>query len=435
MHTLLALLMVAAGPIPAAPASEVDWSPCGTEPQAECATLTVPVDWSRPRAGSFGLALGRLPATDQAHKLGTLVFGPGGPGDSGVYRVTEDADRFSDEIRARFDIVSFDPRGVGGSAPMKCDQALIDAAPDPVLTSQADFDRTLRYNRELWADCAWRTGPVWDHADTLSTVRDVEALRRALGDRRLTFHGSSYGTLLGQQYAQAYPGRVRAMVLESVTDHSSRSTAAFLSAQAWAFHDAFADFTRSCDACAGQWERLYADPGRVGMTRFDLVAITHKLIKDAEYGRLATLLAALDGGAPGQHVGSLGVVIPAFCADWSLPVRSYADYRRILSTAEPFPAQTFALTMCLGWPHVTNPQRKLEAPTDRPILLLNSRHDPATGVNWARSVEKQLGRHGVLVTYEGTGHGSYSRSDCMKALADDYLINLVVPPRGVSCPR
>ncbi|XVV17373.1 alpha/beta hydrolase [Actinoplanes sp. CA-131856] len=438
MHTLLALLMVAAGPIPAATPSAVDWQPCGTEPEAVCATLTVPVDWSRPRAGTFGLAVGKLPATDQAHKIGTLVFGPGGPGDSGVHRVTEDADRFSDEIRAKFDIVSFDPRGVGGSAPMTCDQALIDAAPDPILTSQADFDRTVRYNRELWADCARRTGPVWDHADTLSTVRDLEAVRKALGERQLTFHGSSYGTLLGQQYAQAYPGRVRAMVLESVTDHSSRSTTSFLAAQAWAFEDAFDDFTRSCEACAGQWKRLYADPGRVGMTRFDLVAVTHKLIKDAEYERLAALLAALDGGAPGQHAGNLGVVIPAFCADWSLPVRSYADYQRILNAAtngRSFPAQTFALTMCLGWPHVTNPQQAISVRTSRPILLLNSRHDPATGVNWARSVQRQLGRHGVLVTYEGTGHGSYSLSDCVRGIADDYLINLRVPARGVSCPR
>ncbi|MFF5081396.1 alpha/beta hydrolase [Actinoplanes sp. NPDC000266] len=437
MYTLLALLMVAAGPIPAAPASAVDWRACGTEPRAECATLTVPVDWSRPRAGTFGLALGRLPATDQAHKLGTLVFGPGGPGDSGVHRVTEDADRFSKEIRARFDIVSFDPRGVGGSAPMTCDPALIDAAPDPVLTSQADFDATVRYNRELWAGCARRTGPVWDHADTLSTVRDLEALRQALGERQLTFHGSSYGTLLGQQYASEYPGRVRAMVLESVTDHSSRTTTSFLAAQAWAFEDAFDDFLASCPECSEPWQRLFADPARGGMTRFDLVAITHKMIKDGGYERLAGLIKS----GQGQHVGNLGVAIPAFCADWSLPVRSYADYRRVLSTVSKvapdthFPAQTFALTMCLGWPHVTNPQHDLTVRTERPILLLNSRHDPATGLNWARSVERQLGRHGVLVTYEGTGHGSYSLSDCVKGIADDYLINLRVPARGVSCPR
>ncbi|MEV4347940.1 alpha/beta fold hydrolase [Actinoplanes sp. NPDC049596] len=440
MHTFLALALVAAGPVPAATSSnQLAWEDCGTKKDAQCATLTVPVDWSRPHGATFGLSIARRPAADQAHKVGTLVFGPGGPSDSGVDRVTNGWDRFSEELRTRFDIVSFDPRGVGGSAPMTCDPELVKAAPDPVLTSQREFEETLRYNRELWADCAARTGPVWRHADTISTAKDVEALRKALGVKQISFHGSSYGTLLGQEYASRYPDRVRAMVLESVTDHSSRSTTAFLSAQAWAFEDAFGDFLTTCPSCGPQWQRLFADPGRVGMTRFDLVAMTHKLIKDGEYGRLAAQIAALDGGAPGQHVGNLGVVIPAFCADWSLPVRSFADYQRILAAASRtapnthFPAQAFALTMCLGWPHVANPQHDLSVRTTTPILLLNSRHDPATGVNWARHVERQLGPRGVLVVYDGTGHGSYTLSDCMEHVADDYLINRVVPARGTRC--
>ncbi|MEU8816979.1 alpha/beta hydrolase [Actinoplanes sp. NPDC048796] len=434
MHTLLALVMVAAGPVPVA-TTGLDWQPCGTEKGVSCATLTVPVDWARPRGATIGIAIAKREATDQAHKVGTLVFGPGGPGDSGVDRVVDNAGRFRD-LRARFDIVSFDPRGVGGSSAMTCDPVLMQAAPDPVLTSAKQFQETLRHNRELWADCERRTGPVWRHADTLSTVRDVEALRKALGERQLTFHGSSYGTLLGQEYASRYPGRVRAMVLESVTDHSSRDTASFLSAQAWAFEDAFDDFIATCPECAEPWQRLYADPGRGGMTRFDLIAITHKLLKDGEYERLAALIKS----GQGQHV-RLDVVIPAFCADWSLPVHSYADYRRILRQAERvapdthFPAQAFALTMCLGWPHVTNPQHDLDVRTRVPLLLLNSRHDPATGINWARNVERQLGSRGVLVTYEGTGHGSYSLSACMREIADDYLVDVTVPARGISCPR
>jgi TAP-like protein len=95
----------------------------------------------------------------------------------------------------------------------------------------------------------------------------------------------------------------------------------------------------------------------------------------------------------------------------------------------------FALTTCLGWPRVTNPQHATRVHTRTPLLLLNSRHDPATGVNWARSVQRQLGRNGVLVTYAGVGHGSYTRSDCMEQTADAYLIDLTVPPRGTTCPR
>ncbi|MET0415911.1 MAG: alpha/beta hydrolase [Actinoplanes sp.] len=451
MHSLLSVLLAAAIPVPApaTPTGGLDWKTCGSQKDAQCATLTVPVDWSDPQGPTLGLAVARRTAPDPARRVGTLVFGPGGPSDSGVWRVTEGAERFSDKIRERFDIVSFDPRGVGDSSPMRCDPELVDAAPNPVLGSQRDFDTMLAYNRTLWADCALRTGPVWEHADTLSTVRDVDALRAALGERQLSFHGSSYGTLLGQQYAERYPYRVRAMVLESVTDHSSRTTAEFLAAQAWALEDSFDAFVAWCDrdrSCAlhgrdvrAVWNGLFEDPDRVGMTPFDLVALTHKGVKDPDYPRLATILKALDSGQPGQSVGNLGVVIPAFCADWSLPIRDYADYAAVMRRANAaapdtrFPAQAFALTMCLGWPHVANPQRPARVHTRVPLLLLNARHDPATGWNWARSVERQLGGNGVLVTYRGAGHGSYTVSDCMERTADRYLVALAVPARGSAC--
>ncbi|GAA3838540.1 alpha/beta fold hydrolase [Streptomyces phyllanthi] len=135
---------------------------------------------------------------------------------------------FSPEVRRRFDIVSFNPRGVGGSNPVACSGALLAERPSPELKRQADFDATVAYNRRLRADCRARTGPVFNHLDTAQTVRDLDALRAALGERKLTFHGSSYGTLLGAQYAETYPRRVRAMVLESVMDHSVPTTRDFL---------------------------------------------------------------------------------------------------------------------------------------------------------------------------------------------------------------
>lgn len=437
MKTLLALTMAAALPVPAPPPPTLDWFTCGKNKDAQCAYLTVPVDWSHPAGAKIRIAVGKRAAPDQAHKVGTLVFGPGGPWDPGVSRVTDDYDRFSDALRERFDIVSFDPRGSNGSHPVQCDPP--PDAPYPILRSQRDFDDTLDYNRRLWAGCARLTGDLWNHADMTSNVRDLEALRAALGEPQLTFHGSSYGTLLGQAYAERYPQRTRAVVLESVDDHSSRSTGEFLTAQAWAAEDAFDAFVRWCDentTCAlhGQdvvkiWdERFRVDP-------FGLVAITLKWTKDVEYATLADYLTA-----PGPGPATLPVVLPAFCADWSLPVRDYREYAALLRQAgrvaphTHVPAQVFALTACLGWEHVAYPQHEPRIRTATPLLLLNSRHDPATGWNWARTVERQLGRHGVLVTYEGAGHGSYTRSRCMRDIADAYLISLTVPPRGTSCP-
>ncbi|MCU7731177.1 alpha/beta hydrolase [Actinoplanes sp. KI2] len=447
MNSLLTVLLVAAMPVPAAPPGDtLDWHDCGKALDAQCATLTVPADWSHPGAGTIGLPVARRAATDQAHKVGTLVFGPGGPWDSGVDRVANGYRRFGDDVLSRFDIVSFDPRGSSNGRPLPCDTTGLPAAPAPVLTSQADFDAAIAYNRKLWERCSTSYGEVWNHADMISNARDVDALRTALGVRQISFHGSSYGTLLGETYAERYPGRVRAMVLESVDDHSARTTAAFLTAQATAFEDAFDDFARWCDSTAScalnplggartVWHRLIGTHNQ-----FDLAAVALKRLKDAEYAVLAGYLATVDGGGPALHVTDMGVVIPAFCADWSLPVRDYASYAALLrktSAVAPdtgYPAQVFALTMCLGWPRVADPQHALTVRTAAPLLLLNSRHDPATGLSWAQSVERQLGRHGVLVTYEGAGHGSYSISDCMKRVADDYLVSLAVPPRGTTCP-
>jgi pimeloyl-ACP methyl ester carboxylesterase len=442
MKSLLTVLLVAALPVPAA---ALDWQPCGT---AECTYLTVPVDWSRPSGETVDIKVARRPATDPAHRIGTLVFGPGGPWDSGVDRITDGADRFSDAVRARFDIVSFDPRGSHASQPVRCDPALVAATPYPVPAGQAEFDATVEHNRRLWQSCAELTGDLWNHADMLSNVRDLEALRAALGEDQLTFHGSSYGTLLGEQYAERYPQRVRAMVLESVDDHSVR-TAEFLTTQGAAYEDAFDHFADWCagnDACdLGDRDvrQVFGDLlARADVRPWDLIASTLRYLKDVRYAALATYLADVAGGAPGPTVppAALGVVVPAFCADWSLPVRDYEEYagllRRVRAVAPDthYPAQVFAITQCLGWGPVANPQHRLHVRTGIPLLLVNSRHDPATGWNWARNVERQLGEHGVLLTYEGAGHGAYTRSDCVERTVDDYLIGRAVPARGTSCP-
>ncbi|MEV6842920.1 alpha/beta hydrolase [Actinoplanes sp. NPDC051411] len=436
LASTVALAMSVAGPAPGA-TNRLDWHDCGAGYAAECATLTLPVDWSHPDGPTFGLAVARHRATDPAHRAGTLIYGPGGPGDSGVDRVVTGIDRFSPDLRRHFDIVSFDPRGVGDSAPIVCPPDIGADAPPPVLSSQADFDRTVAYNRELWSAC---TSAVFDHADTASTVRDLDALRAALGERTVTFQGTSYGTLLGEQYAERYPDRVRAIVLESVVDHRPTSTSRFLVEQSWAQQDSFDAFAA---ATPGQDVRAdyatafaEAEAGRLNISAFELSALELGLLKGPNYTRFAAYLAA-PGTIPVPP--PLVVVPPVFCNDWSLPVRNFQDYAAILRAAGKvapdlhYGAQVMALTMCLGWPTVANPQHTLNVHTRTPLLLINSRHDPATGINWATSVQRQLGRNGVFVVYQGAGHGAYSLSDCIKQITDRYLISLTVPRRGTTC--
>jgi pimeloyl-ACP methyl ester carboxylesterase len=235
----------AQGRAAAARPSAIDWRPCPEDPDVQCGTLRVPVDWDSAYGPTVDIALARRPATDPAARIGALVVNPGGPGGSGVDLALAGDRFFSPGLHRRFDIVGFDPRGVARSNPVVCSAALTDAAPSPLFTGEKAFAAMITYNRRLAADCRRRTGPVFDHVDTLSVVRDIEALRIALSEPRLSFYGISYGTLMGQQYADRYPDRVRAVGLDSTIDHSV-GTRDFLTVETDAVQDSFDEFTAWC---------------------------------------------------------------------------------------------------------------------------------------------------------------------------------------------
>ncbi|MFI6160567.1 alpha/beta fold hydrolase [Micromonospora haikouensis] len=433
----------------------IRWVPCPEDGSVECGTLSLPVDWADPAGPRFDLALARRPATDPAARVGVLFFGPGGPGDSGVQKVVESV-RFSAEQRRRFDIVSFDPRGVGRSNPVVCAADLLARVPQ-VITDQAQFDATVRDNAELRADCRARTGPIFDHVDTRSAIRDLDAVRAALGEERLTFHGSSYGTLLGAQYADEYPHRVRAMVLESVIDHSLPMRP-FLASQAAAAQDSFDEFVAWCDRSAdcvlhgqdvrARWAELLdrAERGELPdptLTPFALTARAQRDLYGPDWavlaGRIATWSASAetDSSAGGTHAETAANPLAVFCQDWSLPVDNYTEYARLLrrlAAIAPdvrYPMGAQAVALCLGAP-VGNPQHRLRGRTDVPVLVAATRHDPVSEFDRAAAVARQL--HGVLLAYEGWGHGSYTTSPCMGATIDRYLIELTPPAPDTHCP-
>ncbi|GAA2432231.1 alpha/beta hydrolase [Actinomadura vinacea] len=451
---------------PVAAAQSLTWTPCDDpdNPGAECATLKLPVDWDRPDGPTFGLALARRKATEPDARVGSLVFGPGGPGDSGVQRVVGGIARFSPEVRRRFDIVSFDPRGVGRSNPITCSDDLVAQRPSPKIANQAEFDATLAYNAKLREDCRKRTGPVFDHVDSANTVEDVEAIRVALGEPKLNFHGSSYGTLLGAQYAEKYPQRIRAMVLESVMDHSVPTTRAFLRDMGTSAQDSFNEFVKWSDANAASalhgrdvraiWKGILAraergeleDPKKPGtrLASIDAVnTIAFKAFYKPDFAGLAKTIATMEASKPlpagPTTLSPLPPTGPIFCGDWRLPVRDqreYASLVRELNTAAPdmpYVLTARIVASCLGAP-TANPQHPLKVKGAPQILLSNSLHDPATGYPWAQSVERQLGRSGVLLTYEGHGHGTATDGPCMENSVDAYLTDLKVPARGTSCP-
>ncbi|WP_344840703.1 alpha/beta hydrolase [Kribbella ginsengisoli] len=463
-----------APPATAVQPKSLQWTDCEVKPKedpklvagSECATLQVPVDWNHPDGPTFGLAIARRTAKDPSTRIGTLVFGPGGPGDSGVDRIRTGMTRFSDALEDRFDIVSFDPRGIARSNPVVCSAALLAKQPSPQISSRAQFDQTIRYNRELDQDCRTHTGPVYDHIDTLQTVRDVDAIRAALGETKISFHGSSYGTMLGELYAETYPHRLRALALESVFDHGDSTTGEFLDAQAATAQDSFTEFVNWCEeatACSlhgrdihALWAELLARAGRgelpdprqasLKATPFTLTFGVFRMLYEPQWAALADLLKRLETSAPptGEPPVPTGLApntLAPFCRDLSLPVRTYGEFsahvRRLARNNQDLkiPPTLLAVTNCLGLPKAVNPQQDLKIRGLRtPALLANALHDPATGYSWATSVARQLGKQGVLLTYEGWGHGSYTKSPCVGQAIDSYLISLTVPRRGATCP-
>ncbi|MEH0927325.1 alpha/beta hydrolase [Micromonospora sp. CPCC 205558] len=451
----------------------IDWQACPERPDdpgTRCGTLRLPVDWARPGGETFQLALARRTATDPTARIGALVFNPGGPGLSGVDVVLTADSQLGPDVLRRFDIVSFDPRGTVRSAPVRCSSALLARHPSLAPATAAEFERLRTYDRQLRDDCRAHSGPLFDHLDSVSVARDTDAIRAALGERQLSFYQWSYGTLIGQAYAELFPDRVRALVMDSVMDHSqgireyTRSGAASNEAL---FHEfvTWCDRTVSC-ALHGRdipalFDRLMsrADAGTLvdagtgaKLSWFELGFATFVNFFDSTWADLANTLLALDRGEPSDPPLASPMVsadsdndlteyaLPAFCQDWSLPANGFAEWKRYLDESRAVaphlrasPLVVRFTAICLGWT-ANNPQHRLQVRTNAPLLVLNGRYDPATPYDGAVQVVRQLGSRGHLLTYEGSGHASYPRTECTRRQVEQYLITRTAPPVGASCP-
>ncbi|MGW2150772.1 alpha/beta hydrolase [Nonomuraea bangladeshensis] len=446
----------------------IAWAPCEEEPSAECGKLTVPIDWSKPDGPTIDLALARRKATDPAARIGSLVINPGGPGGSGVEAVYGAPDSYTQELQKRFDIVGFDPRGVGRSHPVICSASVYNQMPHTVMSSQADFDAWNAFTKKLHADCRARTGPLYDHVDSRNVARDMDALRAALGEEKLSYYGISYGTLIGQMYAELFPNRVRALALDSNMDHSL-GVAGFLATEALAVEDAFDQFVGWCEAdesCvlhgrdvrklwkdllakARRGELVYPSTG-TKMTELQVIYNAALGTEGPDWRTLSEVIDWLSGGAEPSWVPPLpgrGPVegdvaeLPTriLCQDYNLKVRNYNEYAALMRASNvlapdtryhPYPIDD--LPICLN-STPTNPPHQLRYTGEAPILLGNSLHDPATPYIWSANAARQLGPKAVLLTYEGWGHRIYGKDKCQDDIIDQYLIALTVPPRGTRC--
>ncbi|OLB73358.1 MAG: hypothetical protein AUI14_26285 [Actinobacteria bacterium 13_2_20CM_2_71_6] len=476
---LVAAVLSVPAPASAAPdaadalgrAQTIVWQPCPNAAAAQCGTVRVPVDWARPHGPTINLALARRKALNPGARLGSLLVDPGGPGGSGVDLVANVPGLFSPDVRARYDIVGFDPRGVNGSFAVTCDSDVL-FRPHPDLPASAqEFDALKAYNHDLGESCKSLTGPLLGHVDTASVAKDMDVIRAVLRDRKLNYYGISYGTLMVEQYAEQFPTHVGRMVLDSDMDHSLRTAQQFVSTEAVTAEDSFTEFAKWSDrstvsALHGRdvgavFDSLYARAQKGELTfpgvpdakikPFDLLGIAFGAFYGPEWQGLAELLSALDSGTvpgpKGMALRSFGepaadALHPVFCGDWRLPIRSFDELDSLLSDANRLaphmrvsPLGIVAPLACVGWPGRTvNPQHRLHVQGAPGILLVNSLHDPATAYSWAVAAHSQI-PGSVLLTYEGWGHGAYFKgSTCVTGGVDTYLLTGVLPAQGARCP-
>jgi pimeloyl-ACP methyl ester carboxylesterase len=464
-----AALTVACAPATAdPPPAAIAWTPCpdGAEIGMECAALDVPVDPADPEGRRITLQLGRLPATGPAE--GSVLTNFGGPGPSGIEMLRKMTHGSFTSLRERMHIVTWDPRGYGGpfggrSTALDCDWTTLVRPTPPYPADQAEFDALAAANRATAAACRDTDPTLFDHMDSASNAWDLEAIRVALGDPELNFYGSSYGGMIGQAYARLFPDRIRTMVLDGTSTHSTGDWASELDALA---RDQEALFQRFVDWCAAEpscalhgsdvgdrWQKVLAQADRTPVpapavdaayTRRDLQALAMNPVRRGPEGWPAlaqAVVAAEQGDASGfappgrwpyPSVGTPGVTecleFPSFTDIDELTTTVERITTLAPNTGAAFPLVAHIVT-CIGWPApLSNPPAPL--PDGVPPLLGAGTWSDYPGTD--RVIDQVPGS--VSILHDGPGHVLYANGNtCVIDHANRYFLEKDLPADGTTC--
>ncbi|QUH04736.1 alpha/beta fold hydrolase [Saccharopolyspora erythraea] len=474
LTTALATSLLAAGP-PAA--AQPHFGPCPpgvassddnpAEAPVECATVDVPLDYGAPDGRTLPVAISRIRATGTPQEYrGALLVNPGGPGGSGLGYAAEKRAKLPEPVQRSFDVIGFDPRGVGRSAPVDCGPAgglFQHPAPDPVPTDPASEHAYLGQLRHLAGDCARNVGEVLPHIGTANTARDMDVIRGALGQRELNFLGVSYGTYLGAAYAAQFPERTGRMVLDSVVspdawhDFDVQQGFAMIEQRDVLFRWIAANPSLGLGATpeevrAGYTEaraRLGAHPaaGGVGPAEFDRF-VYRTLSRTERWEPFARALSAFlasgdaSGFEPAEPEGDPesrnyeAALRTVKCAD---SVRTSADEVvrdvRALRAADPQPVLTgLEATTCAFWPAPRETAR-LGSPAMPPVMLTQAAHDPTTPPAGARRMQRVLPGSRMVTLDDSYSHGVFAsqRNACVDDAAAAYLVSGRLPREDVEC--
>jgi len=456
---------------------KLTWTDCSQFGQTyQCATLKVPLDYTSP-GRSIGLSVLKRPADGTTDGLGALVVNPGGPGGSGVDYAKFAMNVFSTGITNRYDVVGFDPRGVGRSAPIRClDTRQTDTwlSMDDTPDTTAEVAKLVAFDKTFAQACKKNTGAVLAHVSTVEAAADMDLLRAALGEKKLTYFGASYGTLLGATYAQEFPDRVGRFVLDGAVSPTATADEA-AKAQAAGFETALDAFIADCvkTSCplggsaraarakvASFLDGLDTSPLPTGTSRVLTQQLGETAIVSALYSRSdwvvlrLALVQAFDGnggglleladGYSGRVNGTydsslLQANVAINCLDSGTAGTALSDVEKqaaaYQSAAPIFGDSTrWAALACHDWPVTAEfPPPKLTAVGAAPIVVVGTTRDPATPYAWAKELASTLAS-GVLLTRDGDGHTGYHQGNsCIDAAVDAYLLAGTAPTDGKRC--
>ena len=450
------------------PASaQIAWTSCGSY---ECGTLDVPIDYAAPDADTIELSLKRRKASGM--RIGSLLINPGGPGGSAIEFLETFVEIAGNSLLERFDIVAFDPRGVGASSPIECHSTLAkliaaDPTPDDDVEWKIAEDVAIGFADE----CAQKYPKLLPHLGTSNVARDMNRVRAAIGDDKLTYFGFSYGTAIGARYADLFPERVRALVLDGALDMSLPALDISLQ-QAQGFEQALSTYFEWCsqgaDRC--EWAASMSPAARFMQlsAAVDAKPLTARIpIGPGEF--LLGVLTPLYGGEDGYRILSQGLdeatrgdgttlmrLVDSYlqrrpdgtypnmqeanaavnCVDAPVPdamsLRAEASRFETASPIFGLPLLTGAY-VCAHWPVHTQREPAPIAKGAAPILVVGTTGDPATPYAWAEAMSAKL-ESGVLLTHEGEGHTAYARGvSCIDNAIERYLIDGNAPQDGTRC--
>jgi pimeloyl-ACP methyl ester carboxylesterase len=453
--------------------------PAGRESKLgfECALISVPLDYAKPSGRQIQLTLVRIHDSDNTAHAGSLIVNPGGPGGSGLDLALGLAGQVSDKLLAHFDIIGFDPRGVGQSTPVQClsdaQKDRLDAA-SPDMRTAAGFAQAKNLAKQFADACTSKYGASLAQFDTVATARDLDQIRQAVGDSKMNYLGFSYGTELGAQYAHLFPSRIGVSVLDGAVDPLTSDITAFAD-QLQGFEGAFDQFAAWCKThspCSDLGNARNAvydivskartapipsssDGSRKATPSLVLTGVLSALysqsrwrdlgqaIRDAGSGNSAGLLSLADeyNERFSGHYTNIADANETISCNDSKPGPSDATIRATTASwQQRFPMfglwSAASLFGCQVWqPQRTVPPLPTAPSSPHKILVIGNLHDPATPYQGAKDLTRTLG-NAELLTWDGEGHTSYLQgSKCVDNYVDAYLVSATLPPESTTCPR